>query len=304
VETCGLDSVRQHLDADDLQEGRFGFLRTGLKYADWIVPVSPTYAKEIRTPVHGAGMHRLLARRRAETTGILNGVDTATWNPATDSRLKYRYSIQNMGMKEKNKEHLLGELGLPYRNGVPVIGMVTRLAYQKGIDLLQRALPGLLAERDFQLVVLASGEARYEQFFARLRCAYPDRVAFYRGYQSRLAHWIEAGADIFLMPSRYEPCGLNQMYSLLYGTVPIVRRTGGLADTVEQYDPDTGEGNGIVFDHATTEGVRRAIEQALDLYADEPTWKRLRVRGMSEDFSWDRRGPDYLEIYDRLLDVG
>ncbi|MBZ0268471.1 glycogen synthase, partial [bacterium] len=286
VDAIGLGPVREYLDGDELHNGRVGFLRTGLTHVDAITTVSPTYAREIRTPIHGAGMHHLLQRRKDRIVGILNGVDTDVWNPSTDRQLAHRYSAKSMWRKAKNKEHLLQELGLSYDPRVPVVGMVTRLAYQKGIDLLEGVLPEALRDLDFSLVVLASGEERYERFFLALQHRYPKRVCFYRGYEPRLAHWIEAGSDLFLMPSRYEPCGLNQMYSLLYGTVPIVRNTGGLADTVELYDPITDEGNGIVFDHATTDGVRWALRAALDLYRDEALWSRLRVRGMAEDFSW------------------
>lgn len=301
VEASGLEPLRKHLDTGDLRQGRVGFLRTGLSYADWITTVSPTYAEEIRMPATGMGLHELLRRRRRETTGILNGVDTTVWNPSTDPNLPFRYSAKSLWRKEKNKEQLLERLGLPYRKGVPVVGMITRLAYQKGIDLLEFSLPRTLARRDFRLVVLASGEERYERFFMGLQQRFPGKVCFYRGYEARLAHWIEAGADLFLMPSRYEPCGLNQMYSLLYGTVPIVRRTGGLADTVRLFDPVSGEGNGIIFDHATPEGVRWAVNAGLDLYEDTAVWKQLRARGMSEDFSWDRRGPVYEEVYEWAL---
>jgi starch synthase len=301
VEAAGLGPLRSHLHADDLRQGRVRFLRTALEHADWITTVSPTYAEEIRTPVMGMGLHDLLRRRKGETTGILNGVDTGVWNPSTDPVLPFRYSARSMWRKERNKEHLLGQVRLPYEKGVPVVGMITRLVYQKGIDLLEEALPPVLAARDLRLVVLGSGEDRYEHFFSTLQRRFPEKVCFYRGYEASLAHWIEAGSDLFLMPSRYEPCGLNQMYSLLYGTVPVVRKTGGLADTVKLYDPRTGQGNGIVFDHATGEGARWALEAGLDLYAEPAEWKELRVRGMSEDFSWDRRAPAYVEIYDALL---
>jgi len=301
VDACGLAPLRGQLDQDELRNGRVGFLRTGLEFADRLTTVSPTYAEEIRTPAMGMGLHDLLRRRAGVTTGILNGVDTTVWNPSTDRNLPFRYSAKSLWRKERNKEALLEQVGLEYHKRVPVIGMITRLAFQKGIDLLEPGLPRTLATRDLRLVVLGSGEERYERFFAGLQERFPRAVCFYRGYQSRLAHWIEAGADLFLMPSRYEPCGLNQMYSLLYGTVPIVRNTGGLADTVDLYDPATGEGNGIVFDHATPEGVYWALNAGLDLYADAAAWKRLRGRGMTEDFSWDRRGPAYEEVYERAL---
>jgi starch synthase len=299
VESCGLSLCRAQLDAEELQRGRFGFLRTALRYSDRITTVSPTYAKEIRTEPLGGSLAKLLERRADVLDGILNGVDTETWNPRTDPVLRFRYSAKSLWRKEKNKEVLLTELGLPYEKDVPVIGMISRLAYQKGIDLLDDVMPGLLETRDFRLAVLGSGESTYERLFVDLQRRFPEKVCFYRGYHTELAHWIEAGSDMFLMPSLYEPCGLNQMYSLLYGTLPIVRRTGGLADTVTLYDPETGEGNGIVFDHYTAEGARWAIEAALDLYADRKTWKTLMARGMEEDFSWDVRGPEYLRVYEQ-----
>ncbi len=297
VDRCGLELCRSQIDAEELAKGRIGFLRTGLRYADRITTVSPTYAREIRTETVGGSLHKLLEERKEFLHGILNGVDSDTWNPRTDPILKFRYSAKSVWRKEKNKEVLLNELGLPYEKGVPVVGMITRLAYQKGIDLLEDALPGVLESRDLRLVVLASGEAKYERLFADLQRRFPQKVCFYRGYHTELAHWIEAGADMFLMPSLYEPCGLNQMYSLLYGTIPVVRKTGGLADTVTLYDPETDEGNGIVFDHYTPQGARWALEAGLDLHADKKTWKKLMLRGMEMDFSWDARGPEYLEVY-------
>ncbi|GJM44129.1 MAG: glycogen synthase [Gemmatimonadota bacterium] len=301
LESCSLRPVEAQLDQAGLKAGHIGFLKTGLEYADAITTVSPTYAREIRTPEHGAGLHPLLERRKDVLTGILNGVDVDVWDPRTDPLLPSRYSAKSLWRKEPNKVHLLREVGLPYEKGVPVVGIVTRLAYQKGIELLQEALPPVLKSRDFRLVVLGSGELKYERFFAELQHDFPRRVCFYRGYHNELAHWIEAGSDMFLMPSKYEPCGLNQMYSLLYGTVPVVRKTGGLADTVQLYDPTTGEGNGIVFDHFTGQGAQWALEAALDLYEDRKTWKKLMIHGMSQDFSWERSGPAYLKVYDRAL---
>jgi starch synthase len=300
----GLDPVKKFLDAADLKAGRFGFLKTALVHADRITAVSPTYAREILTPELGMGLHETLRARRDVLRGILNGVDTEIWNPREDAYLPFRYSAKSLWRKEKCKEALLEELGLPYHKHVPVIGMITRLVGQKGIDLLEEPLPALLAERDFRLIVLASGEKRLEAIFDDLQSRYPGKVLFYRGYHAELAHHIEAGADMFLMPSRYEPCGLNQMYSLIYGTVPIVHRTGGLADTVELWDPDDETGNGIVFAHATPEGVRWAIEAALDLYADRKTWQKIVRNGMAVDFSWERRIPEYEALYEEVLAPG
>ena len=183
---------------------------------------------------------------------------------------------------------------------VPLLGMVSRLTYQKGLDLVEEVMPNLLKHRRFSLAVLGSGASRYEEFFSWLQGSFPDRVCFYRGFNNRLAHWIEAGSDMFLMPSVYEPCGLNQMYSQRYGSVPIVRATGGLADSVKLFNPATGEGTGIVFNDFDRPGLTWAITTALDLFADKKAWRRLVKNGMSEDFSWDRQGQHYVDLY-RLM---
>ncbi|MDX1482075.1 MAG: glycosyltransferase, partial [Woeseiaceae bacterium] len=198
------------------------------------------------------------------------------------------------------KQTLLSELGLDVDPERPLVGIVTRLVSQKGIDLMEKVLPHLLGRRNFNLVVLGSGEQRYEEFFTRLQHAFSGRVCFYRGYNERLAHWIEAGADMFLMPSRYEPCGLNQMYSLRYGTVPIVRETGGLADSVEQIDPDAATGTGILFRDYDDNGLAWALNTALDLYQDRPLWNRIVANGMAKDFSWDTQGAQYVKLYRQL----
>jgi starch synthase len=296
----GLSTVRGYLHQEDLQRGRVGFLKTGLLHADWLTTVSPTYAREIRTETYGMGLHELLDRRGDTLTGILNGVDTATWNPLTDPDIRYRYSAKSVWRKEKNKEALLAEVRLPYAKRVPVIGMITRLAAQKGIALLEEPLPDILDRHDVRLVVLASGEGRFERFFEELARRFPAKACFHAGFGAELAHRIEAGADMFLMPSLYEPCGLNQMYSLIYGTVPIVRRTGGLADTVQPFDPKDGTGNGVVFEHATPQGARWAIESALALHGKPSLWKRMVLNGMAADFSWDAQGRRYVELYERV----
>lgn len=252
VQDTGLARVKKYLHQEDLKAGRIGFLKTGLLYADLLTAVSPTYAEEIQTPELGVGLDGILARRSGSVVGILNGVDTAIWNPSTDPNLAHRYSAKSLWRKEKNKAVLLQELGLTYRKGVPVVGMITRLTYQKGVDLLEDVLPEVLEAYEMRLVVLGNGDADHESFFRKLQARFPEKVRFWCGFNAKLAHRIEAGADLFLMPSLYEPCGLNQMYSRIYGTVPIVRKTGGLADTVELWDPDTEEGSGIVFDHATS----------------------------------------------------
>ena len=208
---------------------------------------------------------------------------------------------RSLHRKKKNKDALLERLGLPFSEAVPLVGMVTRLSHQKGIETLFDSLPAVLARQSVQLVVLGTGEARYEGFFEELQNRFSDRVRFLRGFDEELAHWIEAGADLFLMPSRYEPCGLNQMYSLRYGTVPVVRRTGGLADSVRLFDPATGEGTGILFDHFNSAAVVWALEAGIGLFRDRELWRRLVLNGMKEDFSWDHQAERYLAIYRELL---
>jgi len=300
VDDLGLDDQVHRLHQEDLRAGRVNLLKTGLLTADAITTVSETYAEEIQTPSQGFGLDPILRARRNDLVGIVNGIDDTVWNPETDPRIRYRYSSKRLAGKEKNKRALLEGMGLPYERGVPTVGIVSRLVRQKGFELLYDPLPDALRSRPLTVTVLGSGEEEIETFFQRLQQHFPGRVSFYRGFQGELAAMIEAGADMFLMPSRYEPCGLNQMYSLRYGTVPVVRRTGGLADTVIPWNPRTGEGTGIVFDHHDTQGMRWALHTALDLYAEPRTWKRIMRNGMAQDFSWNRQGREYERLYTRL----
>lgn len=299
----GLEDAAHDLPAEDLAHGRVNFLKAGLVHADALTTVSPTYAEEIQGDELGMGLQHILRARRHALTGILNGVDYGEWNPETDPLIPRHYSRGDRRGKEVCKRALMKETGLVGRAGRPLVGMVSRLVEQKGIDLAREALPELLRERDFALVVLGSGEAEYEQFFDWLGKAFPGRVAFRRGYDNPLAHRIEAGSDLFLMPSRYEPCGLNQMYSLRYGTVPIVRATGGLADSVRHYEAHSGSGTGIVFRDYTADGLRWAVRTALDLYADKREWRRVVQNGMAQDFSWQHQGRVYVELFRRLLET-
>lgn len=302
ADTGLLDSA--HLfHQDQLHAGRLNFLLHGILYANGICTVSPTYAREIQTEQYGAGLDPFLRARSSTVVGILNGVDYAEWDPEIDRYLPHRFSARDRAGKALCKEALCARMGLPHAAGVPVIGIVSRLAGQKGFALLDGVMAGLLLRHGFQLVVLGSGERRFEAMFAQLATAFPRQVAFHRGFSNELAHLIEAGSDMFLMPSVYEPCGLNQMYSLRYGTVPIVHRTGGLADTVEQWNPATGEGTGIVFEHHDAAGLRWAIEAALAAYRDRAGWQRLMDNGMAQDFSWDVQGKLYEELYRRLEKV-
>lgn len=288
------------LHQDDLRSNLIGFLKHGILYADMLSTVSPTYAHEIQTEGYGFGLHELLRSRRDSLVGILNGVDYEEWNPQTDSHLRQRYSIRSLHRKEANKVALHESLGLKYEREAPIAGIISRLTYQKGFDLLFEPLPVILARSNLRLAVLGSGEPQYESFFAGLQHRFPGRVCFWHGFNEPLAHQIEGGCDLFLMPSRYEPCGLNQMYSLKYGTVPLVRRTGGLADTVSLWNPHTQKGTGFMFDHFTGEGVTWAMNHAIEAWQDSETWRVLVKNGMREDFSWGKAALAYVELYQRL----
>lgn len=290
------------LDQQALAAGQINLLGTGLRYADLITTVSPTYAREIQTPEYGMGLDGILRERSASVIGILNGVDYDDWDPRHDRFLPLRYGPDTLERKAALKQQLLQRLKLQDTHSTALIGCVSRLAEQKGFDLLFEALPRLLASREFNLVVLGSGQSRYESFLARMHELFPARVHFHAGYNDELAHWIEAGSDLFLMPSRYEPCGLNQMYSLRYGTVPVVRRTGGLADSVRHFEPVRGtDGTGVVFNDYDADAVIWAVGYALDLYQDAAAWQRLVRNGMAQDFSWRQQVPRYVEAYERLL---
>jgi starch synthase len=299
----GLGDARDMLDSGERAAGRINPLREGIRHADAVSTVSPTYAREIQTPEHGYGLDALLRSRAAVLTGILNGVDTAVWNPATDAFLPRHFDAARLQVKATLKRELAQRLGLalPGRQRVPLVGMISRLASQKGFDLLMRALPPLLEKHPFLCAVLGSGDARYVEFFEELAAAHPARVNFHHGYSEELAHWIEAASDIFLMPSQYEPCGLNQMYSQRYGTIPVVRRTGGLADSVRHFDPATGEGTGVVFNDYDAGAVTWGMETALGWYARKPQWERLMKNAMAQDVSWEGRVGEYVALYERML---
>lgn len=282
--------------------GQLSFIKGGLVYADRLTTVSPSYAREILTPEFGDGLDGLLRHRAHDLSGILNGIDDRVWSPAHDPHLVAGYSAGRFAAKQQNKTALQQQLGLP-ASAVPLIGMVGRLVEQKGVDLVLEALPQLM-ELPLQLALLGSGEAGYEDALRRAAEKYPEKLAVYIGYDETLAHRIEAGSDMFLMPSRFEPCGLNQLYSLRYGTVPIVRPVGGLADTVVDATPETleaGTATGLAFDGATPAALIGALRRALVLYADRRCWKRLTLTGMRRDFSWGRSAGEYLELYDQLV---
>jgi starch synthase len=277
---------------------QLSFMKAGLAFADALTTVSPTYAREILTPEGGASLDALLRHRAPDLHGILNGIDVHAWDPARDPHLPAHFTAGALAGKAACKAALQREVGLPVRPEVPLAGLVTRLAEQKGIDLVAAALPALLG-RDVQVVLLGSGEPAYEEAFARAAREHPDRVAARIGFDEGLAHRIEAGADLFLMPSRFEPCGLNQMYSLRYGTVPVVRAVGGLADTVEDYD-GLARGTGFRFDAYTPQALLTATRRALDVFRDRRAWRGLVERGMAEDNSWERSAARYEALYRTL----
>jgi starch synthase len=289
------------LHQDDLVAGRINALRHGILYADAITTVSPTHAREITTDEYGMGMQDSLRARATALSGILNGVDYDEWDPRRDRYLLQHFDADHLQVKAALKRVFLKRLGFRVGGEVALAGMVSRLAAQKGIELMYDALPKILDSRELAFIALGAGEPQYEEFFTRLAQRFPGRVVFRRGYDEELAHWIEATSDLYLMPSRYEPCGLNQMYSLRYGTIPIVRRTGGLADSVEHYNPDTGGGTGVVFRDFDGPAFAWALNLALDLYADPAHRARLRANGMQRDFSWQHQGALYEALYARLI---
>ncbi len=297
IADLGLHGAEAQLDAADLQAGFINSLKTGIKFAHTVTTVSPTYAREITETSLGMGMEDTLRARATPVVGILNGVDYREWDPRHDQYLKAHFSTEHLEGKRANKLELLATSRLDRSPDSPLIGMVTRLASQKGIDLLIEALPRSLQARDFGLVVLGSGDERYAAFFDSLAKQHPQRVAFHSGHDERLAHLVEAGSDMLLMPSQYEPCGLNQMYSLRYGTVPIVRRTGGLADSVRHFDPSTGEGTGCVFNDYDAPAVEWALHTTLDWFERPDSWRRLMQNGMREDFSWGLQVEKYVELF-------
>jgi len=297
VADLGLGPFEDRLDAADLAGGVINPLKTGINFADVVTTVSPTYAREITETPLGMGMQEAFKKRRNGVIGILNGVDYREWDPRCDPYLTEHFGRTDLHGKFANKQRLLWSIGLDLKPHQPLVSMVTRLAEQKGIDLLFDALPALLQERDFGFLILGSGDDRYAAFFDDLERRFKGRVVFRSGYDEPLAHLIEAGSDMFLMPSRYEPCGLNQMYSLRYGTIPIVRKTGGLADSVRHFDPSTGQGTGCVFNDYDAPAVRWGVGTALDWFADQKTWRQLMLNAMAEDFSWRSQTLKYEQVY-------
>jgi starch synthase len=299
----GLGLPRQWWSMDALEfHDHFSFIKGGLVFSDRITTVSPTYAREIRTTEFGCGLEGLLSHRSQKLSGILNGVDYREWNPGRDERIAKTYTARTLDRKLANKRALQQAYALP-EGDMPVLGHVGRLVEQKGIDLLLEILPSLL-ERDVQLVLLGSGQPELEAALRAAQARHPTRIGIRIGYDENLAHLIEAGADLFLMPSRFEPCGLNQLYSLRYGTVPIVRRTGGLADSVVDASGEhlaARTATGIQFRNPEPAALLRAIDRGVELYAQAEVWRQLVVTAMRQDFSWTRSAQEYLKLYEAVL---
>jgi len=283
-----------------LHHGKLATLKTGILFADAVTTVSPTYARETLAPELGFGLEGFLKKRGGSFRGILNGIDTDEWNPEKDRLIPQNYSVKNFSGKTVCRTALLKKFGLEDNPARPVVGMVSRLIEQKGFDIIETASDDLM-KLDFSLVVLGTGQKEYETFLRELAEEYPGRVGVEIGYDNALSHLIEAGADIFLMPSRFEPCGLNQMYSLRYGTPPVVRATGGLNDTVTDWNPETGEGNGFVFSKPSPDAMLKTVGRAVSTFGKKDEWRRIIRNGMNADLSWQASAREYTALYRSLL---
>jgi starch synthase len=280
--------------------GNVNFLKGALVYSDFITTVSRKYSQEIQTTEFGFGLEGVLRDRASTVTGILNGVDYNEWSPQADKFIPVKYSPDDLTGKAKCKQDLLAAFGVTNANlRLPVIGIVSRFAAQKGFDLIAQIMDRL-AREEMIVVALGNGDKQYEEMFLRLNKLFPQKIAVKVAYDNVIAHKIEAGSDMFLMPSKYEPCGLNQIYSLKYGTVPIVRATGGLDDTIEPWDARTGKGTGFKFTEYNGEALLLTIKQALQAFRDQTSWQMLMRNGMNKDFSWNASAKEYVRVYERV----
>ena len=280
--------------------GKVNFLKGGIVFADAVNTVSRRYASEIQTAEHGMGLEGILKKRSDWLFGILNGVNYADWDPERDKFIAANYSAKDLSAKKTCKKDLLAQFGLPYVSGTAVVGMISRLDNQKGFDLLEESLPDIMI-RNAQLVILGTGLKRFHDFFETVKDRYRGRLGVKLAYDNAIAHKIEAGSDIFLMPSRYEPCGLNQMYSLKYGTVPVVRATGGLDDTIFEWD-GYGKGNGFKFYDYDSRKMLECLDRALKTYLDKRAWSKIIANGMAEDHSWRSSARRYIDLYKKMLE--
>ncbi len=297
----GLD---ESIKDEYLKDGKLNFLKAGLKTADVISTVSESYAKEICTEEFSMGLHDVFNERKNDLFGVINGIDDQLWNPELDQKIAKNYSANTFEQKLENKKALMEKFGFDYNPDVPVISVITRLVESKGLDLIKEGFDEIM-KSGAKLLILGAGDKMYHRFFEEMFGKYPDDFSCYLGFDEQLAHLIEAGSDILLLPSKYEPCGLNQMYSLVYGTVPVVRETGGLADTVINYDGENKDANGFVFSNYSSEAMLRELKRAVDVYMNSKNdWMEIVKNGMKSDFSWLNSAKKYIELYKNVVNRG
>jgi len=291
----------QYFRADSLEfYDQVNYMKGGIADADLVSTVSETYAKEIQYPFFGEQLDGLLRERQFDLVGIINGIDYEVYDPATDDQIFVNYDLDSLDSKVENKLQLQEQLGLPAKRNTPLIAIVSRLVGLKGLDLIARVLDELLADEDVQFVVLGTGEKKYENLFTRAARNYPTKLSVNIFFDDKLAHQIYAGADIFIIPSLYEPCGIGQLIALRYGSVPIAREVGGLKDTIQSYNQYTGEGNGFTFSHYNAYDMLYTIKRALGMYHDIPVWQKVVSNAMTSDYSWQRSAKQYVSLYQRL----
>ncbi len=280
------------------------FMKAGIFFSDIINTVSENYAKEILIPEYGAGLDGVLSNRKKDIYGILNGIDYSIWDPEHDNLIPFNYSAIDIAGKQKDKKFLLEHLSLPYNEKIPLVGIVSRMVAQKGLDIFSDVINDLM-KIEAQWVILGNGQPEYEDLFQTLAATFPKKISVYIGFNNELSHLIEAGGDIFLMPSLYEPCGLNQMYSLRYGTVPVVRKTGGLADTVHDWNElklkRKETGTGFTFTKYDGKELLKALKRAVKTFKDKETWRKIQVNGMEKDYSWEHSAKEYLNLYKKAV---
>ena len=299
-----MDFLHANIRPDEklFSNGQVNMIQAALVYSDYITTVSPTYAKEIQTPEQGCGLDPILTKRHNKLKGIVNGIDINEWNPEKDELIPYHFSLKKMGGKAKLKKEIQTQLGLPVRADVPLFAMISRLAAQKGFDTVLNCLECILNEQDVQFVIVGTGDSALENSLKELAQKH-ENLSVNILFSNKVAHLVEAGSDFFLMPSRYEPCGLNQLYSLRYGTIPIAHRTGGLADTIIDVDKFPKEGTGLLFDDLTEYEIVKHVHRATELYKrkeGEDSIDKIRMRAMNQDFSWSASADEYINVYKKL----
>ncbi len=301
--TCKKIGIDEKLcQKEFLHKNKISFLKAGILYADAINTVSETYAKEISEDEKlSFGLAGVLKKRKKDLFGIVNGIDTKIWNPEKDKLIQKKYSAKKPELKQVNREALLTKFNIEADENTPIVGNISRLYDTKGFDLIKKAFKQMM-KLDMRLIILGTGDRKYHEFLEDMAFQYRDKFVFYPGFDDALAHLIEAGADIYLMPSKTEPCGLNQMYSIVYGTVPVVHATGGLKDTVEPFDVKTGKGTGFLFEDYTVKALVEKLNEAITLFKeDKKAWRKLVVNGMKKDFSWQNSAKNYAELYKKIL---